>query len=100
MAIARALRALNHLVGRHHDALVARLAIVANIFVNWHGSLPFRIISNLIPFKSYSGRHKKQLPLKFQGQLESFKSAQQKLVAGYLLGNLRLGRTVSVGLGV
>jgi hypothetical protein len=36
MALARALRTLDFLAGRHHDALVACLAIIANIFVDGH----------------------------------------------------------------
>jgi hypothetical protein len=36
MTLARALRTFDFLARRHHDALVARLAILANIFVDRH----------------------------------------------------------------
>src|SRR5450631_2855673 len=77
---AGALGALDLLARGHHDTLVARLAIIADIFINWHGSLPPRILS---------WRIKKQLPPANQGQLEKVKIVGEELVSGDLLGYVR-----------
>ena len=44
VALARALRAIDFLPGGHHDSLVARVAIVAHVFVNRHRSIPSKFV--------------------------------------------------------
>lgn len=63
--LAGALRAGNLRLGGHHQPLVARLAVVANIFVNGHTTFAYelRTAVNLLHPRSVCVRHpRKQLP--------------------------------------
>jgi len=61
VAIARTLRAFDFLPFGHHDALVARLTIVTNIFVNWHFLL-LRSFGLSKPFDMASSRVSRHFP--------------------------------------
>ena len=93
MPLARALRTFDFLPRGHHDTLIARLTIVANIFVDWH--------LHYVPLDLSPIICTKQLPSANRGQLESFELGRAGLVARDLLGYLRFCcRAVPVSIGV